>query len=65
MRALVAGLGALLVIATTSCTDQGNLTIRCPDAGGAVPVNDGQITIDGVLMRVAADLSVPAAADEA
>jgi hypothetical protein len=64
MRALVAGLGALLVIATTSCTDQGNLMIRCPDAGGAVPVNDGQITIDGVLMRVAADLSVPAAADE-
>ena len=38
--------------------------IRCPDAGGAVPVNDGQITIDGVVMRLAADLSVPAAADE-
>ena len=38
--------------------------IRCPDAGGAAPVNDGQITIDGVVMRLAADLSVPAAADE-
>jgi hypothetical protein len=62
MRALVAGLWALLIAATTSCTDQGNLYIRCPDAGGAVPVIDGEITIDGVLMRVAADLTVPAAA---
>jgi hypothetical protein len=61
MRAVVAGVGAFLMIATTSCTDQGNLLIRCPDAEGAVPVNDGQITIDGVVMRVAADLSLPAA----
>jgi len=62
--ALVAGFAALLVIATTSCADQGNLIIRCPDAGSAIPVTDGQVTIDGVVMRVAADLSVPAAADE-
>lgn len=37
--------------------------IRCPDAGGAIPVTDGQVTIDAVVMRVAADLSVPAAPD--
>ncbi|MGH2491315.1 MAG: hypothetical protein ACRDF9_07375 [Candidatus Limnocylindria bacterium] len=70
MRALVAGFGALLIAATTSCADQanlvdqGNLMIRCPDARGAIPVNDGQVTIDAVVMRVGADLSVPAAPDE-
>jgi hypothetical protein len=64
MRLVDAGVGVLVVVATLSCADQGNLMIRCPDAGGAVPVNDGQITIDGVVMRVAADLSVPAAAEE-
>ncbi|MDP9282563.1 MAG: hypothetical protein M3P38_10760 [Chloroflexota bacterium] len=63
MRAqVVAVVGAFVVLATTSCADQGNLYIRCPDAGGAVPVNDGQVTIDGVVIRVAADLTVPAAA---
>ena len=59
MRAVVAGLGALLAVATTSCADQGNLVIRCPDAGGAVPLNDGKVTIDAVVMRVAADLTGP------
>ncbi len=53
--------GAVVILATMSCTDQGNLVIRCPDAGGAVPVNDGQVTIDAVVMRVAADLIAPAA----
>jgi hypothetical protein len=62
MRAqVIAVVGALVVLATTSCTDQGNLVIRCPDAGGAVQVSDGQVTIDAVVMRVAADLIAPAA----
>ncbi len=64
MRALLVMLGASAIVATTSCADEGNLVIRCPDAGGAVPVNDGQATLDGVAVRVAADLRVPAAADE-
>ena len=34
--------------------------IRCPDAGGAKPVTDGQVTVDAVAMRVAADLIAPA-----
>ena len=65
MRLLVVGLGAVLIITATSCAsyvpDQGNLVIRCPDAGAAVGVNDGQVTIDAVVMRVAADLIAPAA----
>jgi len=64
MRALVAGLGALLVAAATSCSDQGNLYIRCPDAGGGVALNDGNVTIDAVVMRVAADLTAPAGATD-
>jgi hypothetical protein len=61
MRAVVAGLGVLLVAATAGCADQGNLVIRCPDAGGAVALNDGKVTIDAVVMRVTADLIAPAA----
>jgi hypothetical protein len=64
MRQLFAGLGALLAVATASCVDQGNLVIRCPDAGGAVALNDGNVTIDAVVMRVAADLNAPAGATE-
>ncbi len=61
MRALIGGVGALLLVATMSCADQGNLTIRCPDAGGAIAVTGGLVMLDGVAMRVTADLSVPAA----
>jgi hypothetical protein len=64
VRKVVAVLGALLVGATASCADQGNLYIRCPDAGGAVALNDGKVTIDAVVMRVAADLTAPAGATD-
>lgn len=50
----------MLLTAATSCADQGNLSIRCPDAGGAVALNDGKITIDAVVIRIAADLTAPA-----
>jgi hypothetical protein len=69
MRALVAGLGAVLVVVATNCSDQtvpdpGNLVIRCPDSRGAIPVNDGQVTIDGLSMRVATDLRGPTAPED-
>jgi hypothetical protein len=58
----------LLVLTIVSCADQGsdpgNLIIRCPDARGAIAVNDGQVTIAGEPMRVAADLRAPATVDE-
>lgn len=56
---MVVVLGASIVAATASCADQGDLLIRCPDAGGAVSVTDGQVTIDAVVMRVAAELTAP------
>jgi hypothetical protein len=67
MRALVARLGALLVVATASCAgapDPGNLVIRCPDSSGAIAVTDGQVTVSAVPMRVVAELSGPATPDE-
>ena len=64
MRALIAGLGALTVLMTVGCADQGNLMIRCPDAGGELAVTDGQVTIDGVVMRVAADLNEPSSPEK-
>lgn len=68
MGVLVA-VGALLVVVAAGCSgqaspDPGNLIIRCPDSTGAIPVNDGQVTIAGAPIRVAADLRVPTAPDE-
>ena len=67
MRALTASLAALVVLgagcADTSNRDEGNLMIRCPGAGGAVAVTDGRVSIDGVLMRVTAQLNAALAVD--
>ena len=68
MRVLVV-IGALLAVTATGCSDQGspdagNLVIRCPDSRGAIPVNDGQVTIAGAPIRVAADLKGATAVDE-
>ena len=68
MRALIA-FGALLAATTGSCAaqgspDPGNLVIRCPDAAGAVSVSDGQVTLGGIPIRVAAELGAPTAVDE-
>lgn len=68
MRVLVA-VAVLLVVTAASCADQaspdpGNLIIRCPDSRGAIPVNDGQVTIAGAPIRVAADLRGATALDE-
>jgi hypothetical protein len=69
VRALPAGLAAIaLVVLSASCADtsdqdEGNLMIRCPGAGGAVAVTDGQVSIDGALMRVSAELNAPVAVD--
>jgi hypothetical protein len=55
---------AVLVGLTAGCNeDEGNLTIRCPGTGGAVAVTDGQLSIDGVVMRVTAELDAPVAVD--
>jgi hypothetical protein len=66
MRALVA-VCALLAVTTISCADQpdpGNLFIRCPDSRGAISVSDGQVTVAGIPIRVAADLTLPREPDE-
>jgi hypothetical protein len=65
MRVLVAGLGAFAIIAgCTAPADQGNLIIRCPGAGGAIAVTNGQVTIDTVVLRIAADLTAAPSAEE-
>ena len=66
MRAPVAVLVAVVVVTTGCATpkDEGNLQIRCPDAGGAVAVVNGQVAIDAVVMRVAADLTGPATVED-
>ena len=68
MRALVA-VGAFLIVTMASCSEQGgpdpgNLLIRCPDATGAISVSDGQVTLGGTPVRVAAVLGAPTASDE-
>jgi hypothetical protein len=63
MRAHIAVFGALAILLSAGCVDQGNLVIRCPDSGGLIAVADGQVTIDGVATRVTADLTGASAAD--
>ena len=67
MRTLLVGLGAFAILIAAGCTaplDQGNLTIRCPGAGSATAVANGQVTIDGVVLRIVADLTAPPSVDE-
>lgn len=37
--------------------------IRCPGTGDAIAVTGGQVSIDGVVMRVTADLTAPVSAE--
>jgi len=56
-------LAAVLLAVGAGCAgtreDEGNLLIRCPGTGGAVAVTDGQVSIDGMRMRVSAELHAP------
>jgi hypothetical protein len=67
VRLLTAGFGALAIVIAAGCAavpDQGSLVIRCPSAGGAIAVANGAVTIDGIILRIGADLIAPASVDD-
>jgi hypothetical protein len=62
MRAHIAVFGAFAIL-MAGCVDQGNLVIRCPDAGGLIAVADGQVALDNVATRITADLTAASGTD--
>jgi len=66
MRAPIASVTAAAIVIAVGCApkDEGNLVIRCPSSDGAMAVNGGEVTIGGVAMHVAADLTGAPSADE-
>ena len=65
MRAATVALSAIVMIMAAGCTatDQGSLEIRCPGADGAIAVSSGQVSIEGVPIRVNADLTGASSTD--
>ena len=65
MRTFIAAFGTIVILMAASCrADEGNLVIRCPGTDGAIAVADGQATVNGVMLRVSADLATPPSAQE-